>query len=104
MLAIFFPYLILPIRNSLPTPSNATSMMGPELLGTLRKCPAPSIRRPSASPRADKRRLRKHAERWKLSLAGLIQMVLMQWLEDQEKKALAVPNYNELPISTEIQS
>ena len=54
---------------------------------------------------SDKRRLRKHAERWKLSLAGLIQMVLMQWLEDQEKKALAVPNYNELPISaTEIQS
>ena len=35
----------------------------------------------------DKRRLRKHAERWQLSLAGLIQMVLMQWLEVQDTKA-----------------
>lgn len=32
----------------------------------------------------DKKRLRKHAARWQLSLAGLIQMVLLQWLEKQE--------------------
>jgi hypothetical protein len=35
---------------------------------------------------ADKRRLRKQAEKYKHSLAGLIQMILMQWLEQQEKK------------------
>jgi hypothetical protein len=33
----------------------------------------------------DKKRLRKHAARWQLSLAGLIQMVLLQWLEVQDK-------------------
>ena len=31
-----------------------------------------------------KRRLRKHADKFKHSLAGLIQMILMQWLERQE--------------------
>jgi hypothetical protein len=35
---------------------------------------------------ADKRRLRKHADKYKHSLAGLIQMILLQWLEQQEKK------------------
>jgi hypothetical protein len=34
----------------------------------------------------DKRRLRKQADKYKHSLAGLIQMILMQWLEQQEKK------------------
>ncbi len=33
----------------------------------------------------DKRRLRKQADKYKHSLAGLIQMILMQWLEKQEK-------------------
>lgn len=37
---------------------------------------------------ADKRKLRKHASRWQLSLAGLIQMVLRQWLEKQEAPKL----------------
>ena len=32
----------------------------------------------------DKRRLRKQADKYKHSLAGLIQMILMQWLERQE--------------------
>jgi hypothetical protein len=35
---------------------------------------------------ADKKRLRKHADKYNHSLAGLIQMILMQWLEQQEKK------------------
>jgi hypothetical protein len=39
---------------------------------------------------ADKRRLRKHADKFKHSLAGLIQMILMQWLETQEKKDAVV--------------
>ena len=34
----------------------------------------------------DKRRLRKQAKKYDHSLAGLIQMILMQWLEQQEKK------------------
>jgi hypothetical protein len=34
----------------------------------------------------DKRRLRKLAAKWQLSLAGLIQMILKQWLEAQESK------------------
>jgi hypothetical protein len=34
----------------------------------------------------DKRRLRKQADKYKHSLAGLIQMILMQWLEKQETK------------------
>jgi hypothetical protein len=33
----------------------------------------------------DKRRLRKQADKCNRSLAGLIQMILMQWLEKQEK-------------------
>ena len=33
----------------------------------------------------DKRRLRKQAEKSKRSLAGLIQTILMQWLEKQEQ-------------------
>lgn len=33
---------------------------------------------------ANKRRLRKHADKYKHSLAGLIQMILIQWLEKQE--------------------
>jgi len=36
----------------------------------------------------DKKRLRKLASKWQLSLAGLIQMVLKQWLEAQDKSAL----------------
>jgi hypothetical protein len=40
---------------------------------------------------ADKRRLRKHADKFKHSLAGLIQMILMQWLEAQEKRQLVGP-------------
>jgi len=36
---------------------------------------------------SDKRRLRKHAGRWQLSLAGLIQMVLLQWLEKNDPPA-----------------
>lgn len=38
----------------------------------------------------DKKRLRKYAARWQLSLAGLIQMVLLQWLEVQDKPPPAV--------------
>jgi len=34
----------------------------------------------------DKKRLRKLASKWQLSLAGLIQMIIKQWLEVQEKK------------------
>ena len=34
----------------------------------------------------DKRRLRKQADKYKHSLAGLIQMILLQWLETQEQK------------------
>jgi hypothetical protein len=33
----------------------------------------------------DKRRLRKYAEKSKRSLAGLIQMILLEWLKEQEK-------------------
>jgi predicted transcriptional regulator len=39
---------------------------------------------------ADKRRLRKHADKYKHSLAGLIQMILMQWLEQQEKQQAVI--------------
>lgn len=38
----------------------------------------------------DKRRLRKQAEKSKRSLAGLIQMILIQWLEQQENPAATV--------------
>jgi hypothetical protein len=40
---------------------------------------------------ADKRRLRKHADKYKHSLAGLIQMILMQWLEKQESSGVITP-------------
>jgi predicted DNA-binding protein len=35
----------------------------------------------------DKKRLRKLASKWQLSLAGLIQMIIKQWLESQDKLA-----------------
>lgn len=38
----------------------------------------------------DKRRLRKHANKYKHSLAGLIQMILLQWLTAQEQAAVVV--------------
>jgi len=44
---------------------------------------------------ADKRRLRKHADKYKHSLAGLIQMILMQWLEKQEASAQPMPSVAE---------
>ena len=49
----------------------------------------------------DKRRLRKQAEKSKHSLAGLIQMILLQWLEQQEKKneSGADNNHGERPDS-----
>ncbi len=40
----------------------------------------------------DKRRLRKQADKYKHSLAGLIQMILMQWLEKQETKNEVSPD------------
>jgi hypothetical protein len=45
---------------------------------------------------ADKRKLRKHASRWQLSLAGLIQMVLRQWLEKQEPPKAVEPKIEEI--------
>lgn len=39
----------------------------------------------------DKKRLRKFADRERYSLAGLIQMILKQWLEIKEKKEAASP-------------
>ena len=42
----------------------------------------------------DKRRLRKQAEKSKRSLAGLIQMILLDWLNKEENPLVEVPAAN----------
>jgi hypothetical protein len=46
----------------------------------------------------DKKRLRKLASKWQLSLAGLIQMIIKQWLEVQEEKKVVGPTIVETDI------
>jgi hypothetical protein len=46
----------------------------------------------------DKKRLRKLASKWQLSLAGLIQMIIKQWLEVQEEKKAVGPTIVETDI------
>jgi hypothetical protein len=44
----------------------------------------------------DKRKLRKYADKWQLSLASLIQMILRQWLEKQGPPKPVEPKIEEI--------